>query len=224
MLRHTEYGKEWQLDESKGQLGLLRENHYRLLFDPANRDESLAEGDVWLDIGANIGAFAIRASDFVKRVVAVEPEPDNLQCLLRNMELNSVTNVDVVPAAINGGPESSVSLALSNTFSSTHRIGTIRGRKSIEVRAYHIDDIVFTYGVNKIKMDCEGSEAEILEVMTFKPIQEIIFEYHFSFLKDTNWIRFYEILDRLAAAGFTILKEPKARSKTWHTIVWAKRL
>lgn len=226
MVRHSEYGKEWDLDpdDKKGQLGLLREDHYRPLFSLEHREVSFRPGDVWLDIGANIGAFAIRAAEFVKEVIAIEPDPGNIQNLRRNIELNLVENVYVLKAAVIGGPGEWVTLALSNTFSSTHRLGKIRGRKTIEVAGININDTVETYRANKIKMDCEGTEAEILEALDFAPIEEIVFEYHFAFLKDTDWKRFHAILTRLEYNGFTILKRPVQQTKTWHTIVWAKKL
>lgn len=224
-MRHSEYGLEWELDpdEKKGQLGLLREDHYRSLFSsPA---ESFRAEDRWLDIGANIGAFALRAAPLVQLVVAVEPDPANMDSLRQNQEIQGTENVLRLRAAIvSGRTEDMVELALSNSFSSTHRIGKIRGRKSISVNAIDIDRTVEKYSINKIKMDCEGTEAEILERMNLTPIEEMMFEYHFAFLRDYEWVRFYAIMERLATAGFTILKQPALKSKTWHTIVWVKRL
>lgn len=227
MTRHHEYGLEWELDPDpkKGQLGLLRENHYRMLFDPENRSTSLAEGDTWLDVGANIGAFAVRAAPFVRRVIAVEPDVDNMNWLHRNAQLNGVEwKIRFLKAAVVAGNNRIVPLALSNSFSSTHRLGFIRGRKTEEVPGVNIDEIVEKYGINKIKMDCEGTEAEILETMKYTSIEEIVFEYHFSFLGDYDWSRFNAILKGISHEGFTILKQPKKPSKTWHTIVWVKRL
>lgn len=225
MVLVNEFGKEWELDddESKGQLGLLRENHYRLLFAPGQRDESFKHSDRWLDIGANIGSFTIRAAECVEEVIAVEPDPGNVRNLERNMELNGVRNITIVEAAIVGGPSGPVELALSNTFTSTHRLGKIRGRASIEVAGLNINKVLEKYKPNKIKIDCEGTEAEILETMDFQDIEEIVFEYHFSFLDDRTWDRFYRILQRLEDYGFGIMKQPSAWSKTWHTIVWAKK-
>jgi FkbM family methyltransferase len=219
-----QYGFKWELNEDKGQLGLLREDHYRPLFTTAQREKSLRPDDIWLDIGANIGAFAIRAAEHVRLVVAVEPEADNLWCLRKNLHLNGSSNVMVEASAITGGHEKILSLALSNTFSSTHRIGHIRGRREVLVPAVNIDTIIRGTTANKIKMDCEGSEAEIIENMDLSPIEEMIFEYHFSFLHDDNWSRFRKIMDRLVSAGFQVKKQPAKQSKTWHTIVWVKRL
>lgn len=224
MTRHSEYGLTWELDpdEKKGQLGLLREDHYRSLFIASSG--SFKPTDVWLDIGANIGAFALRAAPLVQQVIAIEPDPVNLASLRINRDLNGIENVPLIRVAIFAGRTGEkLSLALSNSFSSTHRIGTIRGRKSIEVTGINIDDAVAEYRVNKIKMDCESAEADILEKMNLEPIEEIVFEYHFAMLKDYEWTRFYEIMDRIATAGFTVLKQPALKSKTWHTIVWAQR-
>lgn len=223
-MRVTMYGKEWEVDTTKGQVGLLEENHYAKLFAFPFRSNSFQQNDRWLDIGANIGSFAIRAADFVECVVAYEPEPDNLLCLRGNLALNHVTNVEVVEAAVVGGVETSVPLALSNSFSSTHRVGTVRGRKTIEVPAHNINVVLKEHRINKIKMDCEGSELGILRVLNYSGIEEIIFEYHFSFLKDEAWASYFEFLDDLKEEGFTILRGVQHNSKTWHTIVWAKKL
>lgn len=223
MPRIDKYGKTWEIVEGLGQEGLLDENHYRKLFQEPYRSESLTKKDVWLDAGANIGAFAVRAAEHVAAVIAVEPEPNNLQLLETNLRLNNVENVEIVDAAVVVGNVPSVTLALSNTFSSTHRVGTIRGRDSIEVRAEDIDTLISEHRINKIKMDIEGSEVDILEHMYLESIEEMIFEYHFSFIKDHPWERYAEILDRLQIHGFNILRGARVVSKTWHTIVWAKK-
>lgn len=218
-----EYGLKWEIDDDpkKGQLGLLRENHYRQLFADGQRDQSFRPEDHWLDIGANIGAFAVRAAMLGSQILAFEPESSCAAQLEKNCELNNTPLVVIARSAVVGRERGEVDLAISNSFSSTHRIGHIRGRSSIKVPAVNIDDTVNHFQINKIKMDCEGSEAEILETMNFSPIKEIVFEYHFAFLGDHNWDRFYAILHRMSAAGFVFRKQPAAQSKTWHTIVWA---
>lgn len=226
MIRHTEFGMEWELDEDpkKGQLGLLRENHYRALFASDQRDQSFNRNAVWLDIGANIGSFAVRAAPLVKEVIACEPEPEVFEQLKRNIEINGIQNVYPRKAAVLGRPMQWVTLSLSNSFSSTHRLGLIRGRKKITVAGINIDHIVEMHNVNKVEIDAEGSEAEILESMNLDPIDELVFEYHFAILKDYDWSCFYRILRMLEDEGLTIIKRPATKSKTWHTIVWAKRL
>src|SRR4051812_18798477 len=60
-------------------------------------------GDVVYDVGANIGFFATLFSRWVGaegRVFAVEPEPENLALLRRNLESNRCGNVTVCDCAV----------------------------------------------------------------------------------------------------------------------------
>src|SRR5439155_3386203 len=59
-------------------------------------------GVVW-DVGANVGLYTLGAAQAVGRrglVVAFEPVPENLAFLRRHIELNALTQVMVVPAAV----------------------------------------------------------------------------------------------------------------------------
>lgn len=58
--------------------------------------EYLAEGDTYIDIGANIGFFAITASRIVGpngQVISFEPFPENFTYLKKNIELNKSQNI-----------------------------------------------------------------------------------------------------------------------------------
>ena len=62
----------------------------------------LKEGDVFLDIGANIGYFTMLASSVVKgkgKVIAIEPNPQNLQLIYSSLLENKISNVTVYPYA-----------------------------------------------------------------------------------------------------------------------------
>lgn len=217
------YGRQWDVDDSLGQIGLLEENHYRKLFGNFRSSLSFRPTDKWLDLGANIGAFCVRAAPYCHSVIAVEPEPICIQQLQRNIELNDLTNVTIVPQAAVGGHSGIVDLAISNSYSSTHRVGKIRGRRILEVDSININELVDRFQINKIKMDVEGSEAEILEALRLDGIDELVFEYHFSMLHDGDWSRYFPIIEKIRSAGFEILRGPMRRTKAWHAIVWAVR-
>lgn len=56
--------------------------------------------DVWLDCGAQIGSFSLRAiKNGAKRVVSVEPEHENFDILKENIALNGYTE-KIVPLNI----------------------------------------------------------------------------------------------------------------------------
>ena len=64
--------------------------------------ESLRPGMRFLDVGANIGYFSVLGSHLVGEagsVVAVEPDPVNLQLLRANLWRNGRSNVSVLPIA-----------------------------------------------------------------------------------------------------------------------------
>ena len=82
--------------------------------------ECLREGDVCVDVGANVGVMAFQAATIVKDrglVVAVEPNPENLRLLYAGIVLNGFTNVRVLPLAASNRAEV---LSLTGGISNTH--------------------------------------------------------------------------------------------------------
>lgn len=220
----TKYGLNWVLD-GRGDEYILNENNYRCIFDSTNIT-SLRPDDIWLDVGAHFGSFALRAAQRVQGVVAVEPAPDNFQQLLHNIRLNQITNVVSSAAAVIGRPTQQVNLALGRTFDYTHRVGHIRGRQNIEVLGTNINELVERYKATKIKMDCEGSEYELLVALDYRPIQEIILEWHFTLIPDVDWVKLRAMIKRLEAEGLTIRRAPvdlENPTKRWTAIIWAVR-
>lgn len=69
-----------------------RENVYRI------RDWHIGQGDTVIDLGANIGAFAVLAAQLGANVYAVEPAWDNLGALAVNVALNRQEDAVVAQA------------------------------------------------------------------------------------------------------------------------------
>ena len=64
--------------------------------------DSLGAGDVFVDVGANVGYFSLLAASAVNtsvRVVAVEPAPSTFRALEENLRRNGATNVRAINAA-----------------------------------------------------------------------------------------------------------------------------
>jgi len=127
--------------------------------------EHLREGDVAVDVGANIGALAFLAASIVGktgRVIAVEPNPDNLQLLYRGIVHNGFTNVEVLPHAASNAR---TVFSLTGGTSNTHLIGA---RKPDEA-GYFAQSIVLDDALGDlprldfVKMDIEGHEPQALE-------------------------------------------------------------
>ena len=64
----------------------------------------MGEIDVFVDVGANIGFYTCLARSFGKRVIAIEPLPQNLNYLYANLEANSWDDVEVFPVGLSDSP------------------------------------------------------------------------------------------------------------------------
>ncbi len=105
--------------------------------------EDIRAEDRVLDIGANIGAFCIRAAKMSRHVAAVEPVTADL--LEANIALNGV-NVRVIRAALGDGSISDIEWDGVRSLVPTFRLR---------------DLILTTGGCDVLKCDCEGAEWQI---------------------------------------------------------------
>lgn len=81
----------------------------RLIFDGFEKEEidfltqNLKNGDIFIDIGANVGLFSLLASPLVGnsgKVIAFEPSPVTFERLKENIEYNKFENVEIVNKGI----------------------------------------------------------------------------------------------------------------------------
>ena len=161
----------------------------------------------WLDLGGNIGTFTCLISKNVNKVFVFEPEPDNYELLVKNINENKLENVKHYRYGIteNG---LDAKLYLCNTNYNKYQHSLIKGhkKKSINIKCKKFKDIIKENpDINCIKIDIEGSEKDILENNDFSKIKILIFEWDFN---DDNRIeRLRKCLINLRNQGFTIRGE-----------------
>jgi len=142
-------------------------------FDPQERamlQQRLAKDCVFLDIGANIGAYALCVAAFsgpAARIVAVEPQPDVFERLTYNIAQNPFHTVKAVACAVaDKAGELTLFIDPRNRGESSLRIvGTNEGAR-ITVPAMTLIALLRAEGltrVDAIKLDVEGAEDLILE-------------------------------------------------------------
>jgi FkbM family methyltransferase len=127
-------------------------------------------GTTAIDVGANVGIFTVPlalAVGAAGRVIAVEPAPDNVAALRRNIALNNLGNVDVHPIALAAEPgEVLLRLGADPAFHSTATV--VRSRDAADatlVRAQTLDTLWREAGspeVSFLKIDTEGAEHAVL--------------------------------------------------------------
>ena len=135
----------------------------------------LKAGSCFYDVGAHIGYYSLVAARVVGqegRVVAFEPDPDNLAALRENLLRNVLPHVDVIPAAV---WKHSGSVAFQRSASESPEISSRRGAVvganaesidsgRIEVEAVSLDEIAQDYRPpTMIKIDVEGGEVEAIQ-------------------------------------------------------------
>jgi FkbM family methyltransferase len=131
-------------------------------------EQAVRAGDVVLDGGANIGVFvkfALNAG--AKTVVAIEPGPENIECLRRNFAKEIAEGrVIVYPKGI-WDKEEMLTLRVDPTNSAADSVvlQTSTQTKSVQVPLTTIDKMVAELNLPKvdyIKFDIEGAEPNAL--------------------------------------------------------------
>ncbi|MDD5294770.1 MAG: FkbM family methyltransferase, partial [Patescibacteria group bacterium] len=155
----------------------------------------LKPGDVVYDIGSNIGYYALLEARIVGdkgRVYAIEPVPDNVKLLKKNIGLNNYKNISVHNLAIGGQDRDDyIYLSKKSNWCSMERRGGNNSSKKIPVKVLTLDS--FSQGniyPDIIRMDVEGYETEIIKGMKnilsgAKPLK-IFMELHCCFLEDAG--------------------------------------
>lgn len=143
------------------------------------RDKLVEKGDVVFECGAHHGFSAIMLSNWVGcegRVIAFEPNPDNINIINRNMSINHINNVDVKHCAI-GEAEGKITL----TRNSCAEVNS--DNNGVEVDVVPIDKYI-ELQPTLLKIDVEGFEVQVLrgarKILETRP--KIAIEIHADFL------------------------------------------
>ncbi|MEP9349664.1 FkbM family methyltransferase [Xanthobacter sp. KR7-225] len=124
-------------------------------------------GDVFVDVGANIGLFTVKVAAKAAKVIAVEPGEAARAQLVGNIALNGFTNVTVVPKAL-ADKEGSAALhhnPLGDDPQAFSLISDGSDAGSEQVEMTTLDAVVREAGVDRvdcIKIDVEGAEGMVI--------------------------------------------------------------
>lgn len=136
-------------------------------------DVLLEPGAVFLDVGANIGLYSLRAATLVGpggRVVAVEPGASALQSLRENLALNPdlAPRITVIAAALSdrAGSASLYHVAAGHDPQAFSLLadGTADAAETVETQT--LDGLVSRLGLGRldlVKMDVEGAEPMVID-------------------------------------------------------------
>lgn len=116
---------------------------------------TLKKGDIFVDVGSNIGYFLLLGSYLVGssgKVIGFEPVPINYYYCQKNIKLNKITNVEVYPFALWDDAEKK-KIVIPNEFFGNSQI---QYYGEFEVDCLTLDSLDIK--PNLIKIDIEGAE------------------------------------------------------------------
>ena len=157
----------------------------------------LAPGDTVLDVGANIGFFSALAGLLVGptgQTVAFEPDPRNRARLLRNLQLNSLSAVTVLDAAVTAAAgdvtfflnsDDTGGSALWDPGTMDQNVASRRDRQALTVPGVTLDDTMRRLALappKLLKIDTEGAEHRVLmgasALLASRQVPYIVAELH----------------------------------------------
>lgn len=192
----------------------LRTNKTFEKFETELVKKEIKNGNIVLDIGANIGYYSLVFSQLVGtngQIFAFEPDPNNFALLKKNIEINNLKNVTVIQKAVSDVSKP-LSLYLCDYNHAQHRIyPSPRCNEKIIVESTTIDEYLsgkeFYNKINFVKMDVEGAEYNVLEGMkkTLKsnPSLKILCEFSPKQIREHK-LEPEDVLDQLLRFGFKI--------------------
>lgn len=125
------------------------------------------DGDIVVDVGANIGEFPLYAAARGARVVALEPDPWVFKCLTGN--LDRYPEAMGLPLALWNERATLDFFSAADKADSSLIEPDTPVRKVTDTEAWPLDevpDVVALGGIDFMKIDGEGAEPEILEGAT----------------------------------------------------------
>ena len=128
--------------------------------------KNLSNSDIFVDVGANIGLYTCIARALGKHAVAIEPQPQNLECLYANLNNNNLQNTEVFPLGLSNKPDLLILYGASGPSASlvSGWAGYSKRFKRI-IPVNTLDALLGDRFLGKklfIKIDVEGAEYNVL--------------------------------------------------------------
>jgi FkbM family methyltransferase len=125
-------------------------------------------GALFVDVGANFGWYSLILSvcaDVSGRVISIEPEPENLRLLKKNIDTNNAHNITVIASGV-GASEGSAELALNDQWNpGMHSLRKdLNPTNTVKIKISTLDSLLkdFPGEIDLLKMDIEGFEVDAL--------------------------------------------------------------
>ena len=189
--------------------------------------EHVQEGDITIDIGANIGYFTLMLAKLVGptgKVFAFEPDPRNISLLRKNIEINNYQNIIVIPKAVSNINQKCTLFTSQSSFGQNRIYEPKKTRNQefipIESETIKLDDFFKNKdemgNIAFVKIDVEGAEKFVLEgmknVLRSSRDVKIFSEIDLARLDDAG-SSYIEVVEFLNKNGFTMFLVDKKENR-----------
>ena len=162
------------------------------------KDFKVEKGELWLDIGANIGAFTKFALEKGAKVKAFEPDPEHFDLLILNCQKYEFEPFCCGLSDFNAEKTLYCNTKNGNTWRNSI-MKSWRGGTEKKVIINDISLIMKDLESVNIKLDAEGVELPILNKLMvtgdIKKVEKLVFEWSFDIIPEIS--KFFEILKKL---------------------------
>lgn len=173
----------------------------------------IKSGEHWIDLGGNVGAFALNAISKGATVDIYEPDPFNCKMIEKNLKVNGF-NANIYQKAVVANEAKKMTMYVGNNM----QVWRNSLYKNWGNQKFSVDCINYRKVLNEncnAKIDIEGAEMDILEdIMDFP--KKMVFEW--SFDVDESLTRYRNVVKSL---GY-IYSEVKAPKYNDAYVVWQK--
>lgn len=157
-------------------------------------------GDIVIDIGGHIGAFAVECAIRGASVKVYEPDKDNFEMLKANIGANNfqdkITAYNVAVSNKSGTSKLYMDAKNAGSHSILKSCVDHESGQFIEVKTIAVSDVLEN-GCKLLKLDCEGSEYKILIGTDLSKVEKIVAELHIRHKNE-------ELVNYLQAQGFDV--------------------
>lgn len=122
----------------------------------------LRPGDVVIDVGAHVGVVSLHLAKRYPyvHVYALEPDPVNFACLIRNIESNGIANVTAINKAISGDAEGKKTTLFTDAWSAWGTIDRAAASGRHTLRSATVE----TTTLERLLQDCRIRHCRLLKI------------------------------------------------------------
>ena len=173
-----------------------------------------------IDIGGHIGAFSMLAASKLKKgkVYSVEPSRDSYEFLKKNALLNNLSNIFIYNLALTDYKGTARLYHNLKTGSWGDTIAKNISNEYEDVKTDTLDNFMKDNNITRcdfMKMNCEGSEFQIIlnsPIETLQKINTILILYHLDRVSDHSE---YDLISHLRTSGFWVKVKNKTKNRGW---------